>query len=513
MRIENSLKNFGSGLAINLINNLLAFLSRTIFINVLGKSYLGVNGLLTNVLSMLSLAELGIGTAINFSLYKPVAEGDTKKIELLMRFYKKIYRWIGLLVFCVGLILMMFLNVIIKDPGDVKNIKLIFFIYLVNTSYSYLMSYKNTLLSANQKDYLLTSANIIFSILTMVAQMVVLLIAKNYIAYLLTNMLMLFIQRLYINDKITKMYPILKVKNTEKLPEEDLQAIIKNVKAVAFHKIGDYCINGTDNIVISAFISVSMVGLYSNYSMIITMVNGMIVMFFNSITASLGNLIATESDEKKIEIFEIINFIAFWLFGFATICFYNLLNPFVELWLGKDYLISSSILIIVLLNYYLTGMRVPIYAVKAASGIYDEDKYTPLVQSVVNLVLSVILVQTWGLSGVFMGTLVSSIVLPCWQRPYIVCKYALKTSSKGYFIKYTQYLITIIAVTLLISKILDVFLLGGKVTNFIFKMFICTVIPNITFLLLFRKTKEFKYVVGIVERILGGKLKWIKWLA
>lgn len=513
MRIKNSLRNFGSGLAINLITNLLAFFSRAIFISVLGKSYLGVNGLLTNVLSMLSLAELGIGTAINFSLYKPVAEGDTKKIELLMGFYKKVYRWIGLLVFCVGLILMMFLNVIIKDPGDVKNIKLIFFIYLVNTSYSYLMSYKNTLLSANQKDYLLTSINIIFSIVTTVTQIVVLLIAKNYIMYLLTNMLMLFIQRLYINNRITKMYPMLKGKSSEKLPEEDLKAIIKNVKAVMFHKIGDYCINGTDNIVISAFISVNMVGLYSNYSMIITMVNGIIVMFFNSLTASLGNLIATECDEKKIEVFKIINFIAFWLFGFATICFYNLLNPFIELWLGTEYLISSSILIIVLLNYYLTGMRVPIYAVKAAAGIYDEDKYTPIIQSIVNLVLSIILVQSLGLAGVFMGTLVSSIVLPCWQRPYIVCKYALKTSSKGYFIKYVQYLITIIVVTLIISKILNVFFLEGKVINFIVKMLICAVIPNLAFLLLFRKTKEFQLVLSIADRVLGGKVKWIKWLA
>lgn len=513
MRIKNSLKNFGSGLAINLITNLLAFFSRTIFINVLGKSYLGVNGLLTNVLSMLSLAELGVGTAINFSLYKPVAEGDKKKITLLMNFYKRVYRWIGLLVFCVGLILMMFLNVIIKDPGDVKNVKLIFFIYLVNTSYSYLMSYKNTLLSANQKDYVLTSINIIFSVMITATQIIVLLIAKNYIMYLLTNMFVLFIQRLYINNKITKMYPLLREKITEELPEEDFKAIIKNVKAVMFHKIGDYCINGTDNIVISAFISVSMVGLYSNYSMIITMINGIIVMFFNSMTASLGNLMATESDEKKIEIFEIINFIAFWLFGFATICLYNLLNPFIELWLGKEFLISSAILIIVLLNYYLTGMRVPVYAVKTAAGIYDEDKYTPLIQSVVNLVLSIILVQSWGLAGVFMGTLVSSIVLPCWQRPYIVCKYALKTSSKGYFAKYMQYLITILGVTLVISKILNVLYLEGKVINFIIKILICAAIPNLVFLLLFRKTKEFRQVLSIADRALGGKIKWIKWLA
>ena len=513
MRIENSLKNFGSGLAINLVSSLLMFFSRTVFINVLGTSYLGVNGLLTNVLSMLSLAELGVGTAINFSLYKPVAEGHNEKITLLMNFYKRIYRWIGLLVFCVGLILMMFLNVIIKNPGDVSNLKLIFFIYLVNTAYSYLMSYKNTLLSANQKDYLLASANIIFNIITIVTQILVLIMSKNYIMYLLTNMLMLFIQRLYINNKITKMYPLLKENMTGKLPKEDLKVIIKNVKAVMFHKIGDYCINGTDNIIISAFISVSIVGLYSNYLMIITMVNGIIVMFFNSMTASFGNLIATESNKKKIEIFEVINFIGFWLFGFATICFYNLLNPFIELWLGKEFLISSSVLIIVLLNYYLTGMRVPIYTVKAAAGIYDEDKYTPLIQSVVNLGLSIVLVQKWGLAGVFMGTLVSSIVLPCWQRPYIVCKYALKTSSKRYFIKYAQYLITIISVNLLVSGILNTFFLAGTLINFIVRMFICTAIPNIVFLLLFRKTKEFKQILNIADRVLGGRLKWIKWLA
>ncbi|NFO13458.1 teichoic acid transporter [Clostridium botulinum] len=510
MRIQNSLKNFGSGLGMNLVSSILAFISRTIFINVLGTAYLGVNGLLTNVLSMLSLAELGVGTAINFSLYKPVAEGDNKKILLLMKFYKNTYRWIGMLVFGIGLILMMFLDVIIKNPGDVKNLKLIFFIYLINTSYSYLMSYKNTLLSANQKDYLLAPVNIIFNVITVMIQIGVLLIAKNYIMYLLTNMVMLFIQRLYINNKITKMYPILREETTDKLKREDLKLIIKNVKAMMFHKIGDYCINGTDNIIISAFISVSMVGLYSNYLMIITMVNGIIVMFFNSMTASMGNLIATECDEKKIEIFEVINFMGFWLFGFATICFYNLLNPFIELWLGKEFLISSSVLTIVLLNYYLTGMRVPVATLKSAAGIYDEDKYTPLIQAAVNLLISIVLVHRWGLAGVFMGTLVSSIILPCWQRPYIVCKYALKISSKGYFKRYIQYLITVILVNLSISKIFNLFWEQSILISFIIRMFICIVIPNIVFILLFNKTKEFRKILNIADNFLGGRLNWIK---
>lgn len=510
MRIKNSLKNFMAGLGSTLISSILAFVSRTIFINILGEAYLGINGLLTNVLSMLSLAELGIGTAINFSLYKPIAENDEKKISILMNFYKITYRYIGIIVFIVGLIIMLFLDVMINDIGDVQNIKLIYFIYLVNTSYSYLMTYKVTLLNAYQKGYLINSVNIAFNIITVISQILILILTKNYIAYLLTNMILLFIQRVYINFKITNMYPFLKQKVTEKLSKEELSTIIKNVKAMMFHKIGDYCINGTDNIIMSTFISISIVGIYSNYQMIITLVNGVIVMFFNSMTASMGNLIATSLNKRKVEIFNIINFIGFWLFGFSTVCFYNLLNPFIELWLGSKFLISDNILMIILLNYYLTGMRVPVYVVKSASGLYDEDKFTPIIQSIVNLTVSIILVQRWGLAGVFMGTLISSIILPCWQRPYIVCKYALNISSKEYFIKYFKYLFTIIVTAIGISYICENLLLETTIFNFSVRMMICFILPNIIFVLLFRNTKEFKEIIDIVNNILGGKIKWVR---
>ena len=280
-----------------------------------------------------------------------------------------------------------------------------------------------------------------------------------------------------------------------------------------FHKVGDYCINGTDNIIISTFISVSMVGIYSNYFMIITMVNGIIVMLFNSMTASMGNLIVRESNARKIEIFSLINFIGFWIFGFATICFYNLLNPFIELWLGEKFLISHNILVIVLLNYYLTGMRVPVATLKSAAGLYDEDKFTPIIQAVVNLGVSIVLVQRWGLAGVFMGTLVSSIILPCWQRPYIVCKYALNTSSKDYFVKYFKYLSMVIVLTIGISFICHKFLLDTTIFNFILRMILCILVPNTLFILIFRKTSDFKEIVNIINNVLGGRFTWIKKLA
>lgn len=507
MRIRNSIINFLSGVGSTLISNLLTFISRTIFIQILGSSYLGVNGLLTNVLSMLSLAELGIGTAINFSLYKPLAEKDDEKIVTLMAFYKKAYRIIGILVFIVGLVLMMFLDFFIKDAGDVEHIKLIFLIYLINTSYSYFMTYKVTLLNADQKGYLLAKVNIFFNFITIIAQIMVLNFTHNYILYLLTNMLILFLQRLYTNNKITKLYPVLEIKTTNKLPKEELDIIIKNVKAMMFHKLGDYCINGTDNIIISTFINISVVGIYSNYNMIITMVNGFIILFFNSITASMGHLIATESDKRKLEVFQIINFIGFWFFGFATIAFYNLLNPFIELWLGKEYLISRHILVIVLLNYYLTGMRVPVHTVKAAAGLYDEDKYTPLIQSVVNLSISIILVQKWGLAGVFMGTLVSSIVLPCWQRPYIIYKYVFNKSSIEYYKQYLIYFSVVMVTLLGVSWVCDNYLLNTTYTNFLLRVIVCAVIPNIIFILIFNKTLEFQYLVSIIKESVLNKCK------
>ena len=502
MRTRNSIINFLSGVGSTLISNLLTFISRTIFIQILGSSYLGVNGLLTNVLSMLSLEELGVGTAINFSLYKPLAEKDDEKIVTLMAFYKKAYQIIGIIVFILGLVLMMFLDFFIKDPGDIEHIKLIFLIYLINTSYSYFMNYKVTLLTADQKGYLLTKVNILFNFITVIAQIIVLIFTGNYILYLLSNMLMLFLQRLYTNNKITKLYPVLEIKATNKLPKEELAIIIRNVKAMMFHKLGDYCINGTDNIIISTFINISVVGIYSNYNMVITMVNGFIILFFNSITASMGHLIATETDERKLEIFKIINFIGFWLFGFATIAFYNLLNPFIELWLGNDYLISKHILVIILLNYYLTGMRVPVHTVKAAAGLYDEDKYTPLIQSFVNLSVSIVLVQEWGLAGVFMGTLVSSIILPCWQRPYIVYKYVFKKSPFQYYTRYLSYFSVVIITTLGVSCICDNYLFNTTYINFLIRMIICTVIPNIIFALIFAKTSEFNYLVSIIQKVI-----------
>lgn len=494
-RTKNTVLNFLSKSFVVILSTVLSFISRTIFIKVLGNSYLGVNGLLSNILMMLSLSELGIGTAITFSLYKPIAENNKEGIKALMHFYKNAYRVIGIFVFVLGLILMLFLDYLVPDPGNVTNLKLIFIIYVVNSTLSYFITYKNTLLIADQKEYLLLKSNTFFSILNIVLQIVSLILFRNYIIYLLVNVVVSFIQRVYVNYYITQLYSYLNDKEYDKLDKSELRTIIVNVKAMIYHKIGDYCINGTDNIIISMFHQIISVGIYSNYNLIFTSVNSFIGMIYSSMTASMGNFIASESDERKLEIYKVIDFIGFWLYGLSAVCFYNLITPFITLWIGSENLLSNSILIVLVINNYMVGMRVPLFTIKTAAGIYDQDKFVPMIQSVVNLVVSVVLIKNIGLIGVFLGTLVSGLV-PSLYRPYIVYKEVFKISSISYYIQYFKNIVILIFVSVLTNLICSMINFSSNITTFCIQVCICVLLPNIIFLLLFYNKFELRYIIG-----------------
>lgn len=499
-RVKNTFLNFISKSANTLLFNILKFVSRTVFIKILGSSYLGINGLLTNVLSMLSLAELGIGTAITFSLYKPIAEKNERKIAALMNLYKKIYRVIGIVIFIIGLILMQFLDVLVPNKGDVQNLELIFILYVLDSSLTYFLSYKTTLLIADQKEYMLFKSNIFFSIINITIQLIVLIIAKNYIAYLVSGIIITFIQRIYVNYFVTKKYSLLNKYKEEVLQDEDKYTIKKNVKAMLYHKFGDYCINGTDSIIISMFDSIISVGKYSNYFLLFDTVNTVINMLFNSMTSSFGNVIASEDEKTRFSIFKKINFIGFWLYGFSAICFYNLINPFITLWAGEGYLLDMPIVIVLVINNYMLGMRIPLFTVKSAAGLYDEDKFVPIIQSIINLSVSIILISKLGLIGVFIGTFVSGMV-PSLYRPFLVYKYVFKESYISYYIDYVSNIILLIFACIITNFVSDLFITQITIYTFILKMTLCIIIPNIIFMIRFRNTEEFKYILNIIKRI------------
>ena len=281
-----------------------------------------------------------------------------------------------------------------------------------------------------------------------------------------------------------------------------------NVKALFLHNIGGYCVFGTDNILISALINVKTVGLYSNYTMIISQVSSLLTPIINGIGASVGNLIATESKEKNYEIFKVANFISFWIYSFCSIALYNLINPFITLFFGEGLLLDRLTLLIVLINFYITGMRNVINIFKSKAGIFSQDKYVPIIESVINLGSSLILVKYLGLAGIFIGTTISSITIPLWIQSKLVYNNVFNKSVLEYFKKYVIYIIMTVLASIITNRICYIFEINNNFTSLIFKGIICFIIPNMSFLLVFFKTSEFQYLWNVfIPKITKVKVK------
>jgi len=466
--------------------------------------YLGVNSLFINILQMLSLAELGVGTAITFSLYTPLFKNDTEQIKKLMNLYQKIYAIIGGAIFFIGIILSFFINQLVETSIS-ANLQVIFILFLIKTSFTYFFAYKRALITADQKSYLLVPFTTIFVITMKLLQIFVLIRTGNYYLFLIIDPTIHFIENIVINRYIDQKYSFLKYKLKDGLSENTKKEITSNTKAMIYHKIGDYVLNGTDSILISHFIGVRVVGLYANYLLIISAITTFVRLILSSATSSFGNLIAEGDEGKKNEVFLTFNFIGFWILSWSSTCLFVLLNPFITLWLGEEFLLGTSLVTLLVLNFYVTGMRIPVAIIKTASGIYNQDKFVPVGQSILNLLFSLLLVRDFGLNGIFMGTLISSI-LPSIYRPIIVYKNALNRSSKIYFRNFIFYLIITVATTFILNQVIIILLIELSWVSFIFITIICLVIPNIIIILAFHKSLEFKRALNIIKTIKKGNI-------
>lgn len=502
-RLGLTVKNVRYGLFAKLLSLLIGFLSRTIFIYTLGINYLGVNGLFTNILGVLSLAELGIGTAINYSLYKPIAENDIETIKSLMIFYKKTYQVIALVITFLGLSLLPFLGIIVKNPGDVGNISVYYLIFLFNTVSSYFVSYKFSLVNANQQNYIFSLVNSITSFLTISIQIFVLLMFKSFLIYLLTASVIGLAQKVFLHFFIDRKFPYLMEKNVQPLPKQVLDPVKKNIKALFFHKIGDVGVHQTDNIIISSFINVSTVGLLSNYNLLITSISGILTIIFNSTVASFGNLIATESKEKQFAIYRIYRFIAFWLYGFSAIALYVLSDIFITLWIGASMVIPQSTVLLIIIDFYMIGHRITINNIKSAGGIFQQDAYVAILQTVVNLVVSIILVRKIGLPGVFIGTICQGL-LSTIIKPIIVYRVVFQKPSWLYFRSGLIYACAVVFSGFVCVVLKNMIVSSITPARFLAMCFCTAIIPNVIFFLLFRNSIEFKEILKIVKK---GRIK------
>ena len=501
-RIQHTMKNIVFGYIGNLSSTVLGFILRTVFIMKLDETLLGVNGLYTGVLSMLSMAELGIGTALNFSLYAPVAQKNYDKIKSYMQFYKKAYRIIGLIVAVLGIALIPFLKFFIKDPGNygIRELTLYYLIFLFNTVSTYFVSYKYSLVNAEQKNYIQTNILTITKLATTILQLIVLVVTSNFLLYLLTAAAVELLQKIWANNYLNKRYPYLLDKDVIPLGKEETKDIWDKTKALLCLKIGDIARLQTDSIIISSFIQVAIVGIVDNYNMVINSVQNFVLVIFNSAISSFGNLIATESKQKQYELFKIYRFVANWIYGLSAIGFYVLLTPLVvNLWLGEKWLLGAKIVALIVLDYYFKGDRVVMMNFRTAAGVFEQDKFLPLIQGGVNLIVSIVLVQKIGLIGVYVGTVVSGLIANV-SRPPIVYRVCFERKSKEYFIDTAKYLLVMAVILVIVLPLSGMLLKEVTLVTFILTGVMIVVVYNVIFLLAFCKTGEFRYMHDMVMR-------------
>ena len=507
MRTSNSVKNSISSTISSILTMLCGFISQAIFIRILGAEYLGLNGLFTNVLTMLSFFELGIGNAIVFHLYKPIAENDQEKIKTLMKFYEKAYNIISVLVLVCGMLLIPFLNIIVGNISVNVNIYIIYIMFLINTAISYTLSYRRNLIFANQKNYIINIVHIVYIIVLNVSQLLLLYLTKNYYVYLGTKIVCQILENAVCYIAASKLYPFIKEKEVKPLDKNLREDIFIKVKALIFHKVGYSVVCGTDNIFISSFFGVVTVGLYTNYNMVISSVNTLFSQIINSTAASVGDLLASTNDNKKKYItFKKIRFINFWLAAFSGICILVIMEPFIKLWVGKQYLLPITVLFILVLNYYQKVMRSTYNTFKDSAGIWYEDRYVPLIESILNIVFSIVLLKIFGLVGVFMGTIISGLSLWCYSYPKFVYKKLFNRTYKDYAKETIGYIILFVLIASFTFYISGLIVFNNIWLQFISNTVISLIIPNVILFIIFRKTDNFKYLMELVYKLLA-KLK------
>ncbi|WP_394186466.1 lipopolysaccharide biosynthesis protein [Metabacillus halosaccharovorans] len=497
MRTVNSMKNISIGIFTQIVMVFLGFISRKVFIDSLGVEYLGINGLLTNVLSMLALVESGIGTSIVYLLYKPLSENDRPKVIALIQLYKKLYLFLSIIILVLSLILYPFLDLIIKGSESLTYISLAYFIFVFKNMFSYFNAHKVSLISADQKGYILARVNLGFSIFSTVTRIFVLVMTENYILYLLIELVINFIQIIFHGRIVDKRYPYIKTKVKYFIHKSEKSSLITNVKAIFLHNVGGFAVHGTDNILISTFVGIGTVGIFSNYTMIIGQLGALLSPILNGVGDSVGNLVASESDEKKYSIFKVIYFLNFWLYSVSVVLLYNLIEPLINWWLGKGLLLSSSVLIIILVNFFINGLRTPVFTFKAKSGIFVQDKYTPLFAAAVNLIASIILVKYFGLFGIFLGTTISILSI-IWIAPSLVYSKVFNKPVWPYFTKFVFYSVLTLLTCFITSIVCDYLILENSFLSLVVKGIICLLIPNSIYIALFYKSQEFQYLLNIV---------------
>ena len=511
-RLKNSALNFASGFLGRVLTILLNFAVRTIFIYCLNEAYLSVNGLYSNILTVLSLAELGFGSAMVYRMYAPVAVKDYQKTAALLQFYKKIYIIIGVVIFLLGLCVIPFMDYIIKDKPDISGLTLYYILFLVNTSISYwFSSYKASVLYADQKEYIKTNVQNTMAILQSGLQIVLLLLFRKYLLYLLIQLAGNIFLNLYVAHLVDKRYPEIQTYQGDSLSAEERVQIRKDTEALVLSRFGHVALNGTDNIIISAVVGVLWVGRLSNYTLICDSVTSVLCQITAAITGSLGNFFATEDKHAGYALFKKVEFLNFWLYGFSFIALVTLLDPFIQIWAGERFVLGLPISIAIAINFFVAGYMNTLWVFRSTIGLFKQGTFRPILVAILNIILSIFLGKLWGVFGVLFATFLSRAAISLWYDPLILHRYGFEVSCKPFFARYFRRVLLLTTILIVMLTIRYVVLSSATtVLRFAVMTMFTAIVPNAIFWLAYHRCEEYAYFRSIVkDRVIApirGKL-------
>lgn len=435
-RTQNTTKNVLTGLINKVILLLLSFISRKIFISFIGVEYLGINSLFANILTILSLADMGFGIAMSYSYYRPLANKDENTLAALVQFYKKIYNIIALAITAVGVCLIPFLKYIVNTESKIDHLYIYYLIALSNTVISYLFVYKSSMISADQKSYLVNKIQLWVNFSKTIVQMACVIVFKNYLIYAILDVLATLANNLVVSHFADKLYPFINNKNIKTLDPISKRNIYSNLKSVFLYKFSASIMSGTDSIIMSTIVGTAIVGMYTNYLTLTSQITSFVQIVFSSFTASIGNLIIEDKDQKNYQVFRVMQMVSHIMSGIIAVCLLSLANEFIILWLGPEFNMGELMAIAITANTYFTISLQPIWSYREATGLYNKTKYVMVITAFVNIVLSIIMGFAMGAPGIIMATVISRLLTYFWYEPYLVYKLYFQHSPSEYYYDY-----------------------------------------------------------------------------
>ena len=506
-RTKNATRNIIFGILLKIYQIIIPFIMRTAMIYFMGVQYLGLNGLFGSVLQVLNLAELGVGSAMVYSMYKPIVENDSIRICALMRLYQNYYRVIGLVVAGLGLLLFPFIPRLIHSdlPPDV-NVYVLYLLYLTATVFSYWMfAYKSSLIQAHQRNDIISKVTIALSSFQYISQLIVLVFLKNYYLFVVVVLVTQILTNVVTAIIASRLYP--DYKPIGELPPKEKRQINQRIKDLFTAKVGAVVVNSADTIVISAFLGLRILSIYQNYFFILSAVIGVVEVAFSACAAGIGNSIIVESKDKNYKDLRKFTLIIAWIAGFCATCFLCLFQPFMILWVGEELLLEMPAVICLCIYFFVYEMNRVLNTYKDSGGIWHVDRFRALVTALANLCMNLIMVQYWGIYGVLLSTVISMLFIGMpWLLHNLFTMLFEKNYARGYILQLIYYsIITLIvaAATYFACTLIHV----GNTITFVLRVAICVVIPNSLFLIIYRQMPDFKDAVLLVNHVTKGKLK------